>query len=341
MSGYIKQTLGLIGQDLRLAYRNNLIQVSLVLCVVLGLLVRFVIPAAPGELELVLHDATSQGAYAQLIEATGQEPLADEAAWREATEDGTPGVLLTEQGYELALTGNEPAHAVEVMKTSAHAMWATAHPEVGDAGATITSLRPQAAPVPFNTGMIPMLLAMDVIILGFLFGSTMLLQKKMNGTIMALRASPVTPGQLLISTVAVNVVMAWIYGVGILIATGPERYPVAEMLALVTVACAAFTLLGLIVATFFDDLSGMFMPLMGIGITLSIPMGTYFSSSAPPLWVKIIPTYGAMKAFGEMFFPTGRTAELWVQMGVMAGLVVVFGAAAWWVADRRLFKEAV
>jgi hypothetical protein len=342
MSGYITKTLGLIGQDLRLAYRNNLIQVSLALCVVLGLLVRFVIPAAPGELELVLHDATPAGSYAALIEATGQEPLADEAAWREATGDGTPGVLLGEEGYELALTGNEPAHAVEVMKTSAHAMWATAHPEIaGSGGARVTSLRPRSSPVPFNTGMIPMLLAMDVIILGFMFGSTMLLQKKMNGTIMALRASPVTPGQLLISTVAVNVLMAWIYGVGILIATGPERYPVFEMLTLVTVACAAFTLLGLFVATFFDDLSGMFMPLMGIGVVLSVPMGTYFSSSAPPIWVKVIPTYGAMKAFGEMFFPTGRAGELWAQVGIMTGLVVVFGAAAWWAADRRLFKEAV
>lgn len=340
MNGYVKTTIGLIGQDLRLAYRNNLIQVSLALCVVLGLLVRFVIPAAPGEVELVLHDATAQGRYAALVEATEQEPLEDEAAWREATADGTRGVLLGEEGYEVALSGAESEREVEMTHTAAHAMWASARGGAAGDGPKVTSLRPQAAPVPFNTGLIPMLLAMDVIILGFMFGSTMLLQKKMNGTIMALRTSPVTPGQVVISTVAVNVVMAWGYGIGILIATGPERYPIAQMLALVTLACAAFTCLGVWLAVYFDDLSEMFMPLIGIGLVLSVPMGTHFSSSPTPTLVKLIPTYGALRAFDEMFFPTGRVGDLWFQAGVMTALLVVFGAMAWWAASRRLFKEA-
>ncbi len=322
--------MSMIRYEFLLAWRNKFVHVTLGLAVLFTLLIRFVIPAdfaTPGAL-YVTGDAPEHPGVTKVESAQALRAKLEE-------ETSARGVLLSQGERTLLVRGHETARERRLLTTTAAAL--TGAPAARTP--KITTLRPPSPPTPFNLRMLPMMLAMDVVLLGYMFASAMLLLQKTTGTIKAYRTSPATTAAFLSAKLTVNLVLAAAYGLTLLFATSPGTYPLLPFLALLLLTTTAFTLLGLGTAVYFDNISGMFFPLIITGVTLAIPMGSVFAPTLSHPIVEWIPTYSVIATFHEMLFPTGKAGYLMPALLEIGAWALGCGVFAYVSMERKLMKE--
>jgi len=338
--------MNLVSYEALLAWRNKFVHITFGLGLLFVVLVRFVIPETIGHDELVLLDQTQSSSFAPILAQAPEGTVAADAdAWRtQVADSGALGLSVTgspeDPGATYLVRGHEGEKQRALMETAAFGTWQPMLPESARAH-SLTSLRGAVPPTPINKQMIPIMLTLDVVFLGFMFASAMMLEQKTSGTIRAFRVSPSTTFDFIVSKIIVNVAMAWGYGLLLMLGGGVRAYPIPEFLVMLTMATTAFTCLGLFIATFYDNLSGMFVPLMITGMALAIPIGGVFSPTSTPEIVQLIPSYRIVATFNELLFPTGRDGFMWRALGELAIPTVSFTVMAWVAIDRRLMKEAV
>ncbi len=86
----------------------------------------------------------------------------------------------------------------------------------------------------------------------------------------------------------------------------------------------AASALGLVIASYFDDITQSFGVLFGLVILLMLPNIAYFMPTWDPIWMKYIPTYAMLEGFKEILLPGGDMAYiLMASFGFfIAGLVL-------------------
>ncbi|HJL15378.1 MAG TPA: hypothetical protein RMH99_06980 [Sandaracinaceae bacterium LLY-WYZ-13_1] len=203
----------------------------------------------------------------------------------------------------------------------------------------LTVLRPGAVEVPFDAGLVPLILGLDVALMGFLFGGVMVLQEKVAGTVAAYRTSPGGTAPYVLSKLGINLAMAAFNAAVFVAWAHPAGLLAPGVFAVTLVVVASLTLLGMGVAVFFDGLSSFFYPLALGGLLLNLPMIAYVSPSLSLGWMRWIPTWDVMFLGRELLFPTGRGADLGA-VARLVGWLLVTGAFATWAVDRRLMREA-
>lgn len=203
----------------------------------------------------------------------------------------------------------------------------------------LTTLRALTEAPPFDASFVPLILGLDVALLGFLFGGVMVLQEKMEGTVAAYRVGPGGTGAYVASKLIFNVGLA-AFNAAVFVAWAHPAGLLEPALFGVTLAVVAtLTLLGMGIAVFFESLSSFFYPVAVGGLLLNLPMIAYVSPSLALGWMAWIPTWDVMFTGREILFPTGRGVDLEV-VARLVGWLAVAGAFGWWAVDRRLMKEA-
>ena len=76
------------------------------------------------------------------------------------------------------------------------------------------------------------------------------------------------------------------------------NYPLFYILLLISTF--AFSSLGLLVASFFDNISKAFGVLYAFVILMMLPALSYFLPSYDPLWLRLFPTYPLLQAMKEI-----------------------------------------
>jgi hypothetical protein len=346
MSG-IKKFTNLFIQDTVLAFRNGHIPVVAAIALIMVLLILFLpkeMKGPPGEFFL---DEVPGRPFASAITEMGGNPEAictDRAELEEKLRENKNalGIVLsgTVDGPRAAI--RKPAAVAEttmniLIAAVEEVILAVREPDAGHA-LPVEYLRPRTEPPALNLSGIPVFLAFEVGILGFLLAAVFIFQEKQEKTVLAYRVSPGGLAAYLASKTLVFVALSVVYAAVIVAAGFGLSAPWGRVMLLVIWASAFMTLFGAGFAAWFHNLSHWFFPGLGLLILNMVPFGSYIFPSFNPAWVAFLPSYGLIFSLREALFPTGN-GEL-IQTTLLTGLLWLTGAAlfAAFSVRRKLLK---
>lgn len=161
--------------------------------------------------------------------------------------------------------------------------------------------------IPTNKNVLPIFLLMEPTSLGLILIASLIFMEKDEGTI---RAYIVTPGRLpeyLASKITLMIILGLISTFISTVLVVGFNVDFLSLMVLVVLGGIFFSAVGLILASFFQNISQSIIWLIIISILISLPMVSYFVPSFAPLYIRILPTYPLMFAIREAVFPTGNT----------------------------------
>ncbi|MFP4112961.1 MAG: ABC transporter permease [Spirochaetota bacterium] len=328
----MRRFASLFTQDAVLAWRNGHVVVVVAIAVLMIALVVFLpeeISTGPSEYVLdALPDAPIRTALVELgaDEAGLPASRSELDALLEENRNAT-GVVITgsleRPSVEIIQRTQVPEESINLLRATLDLVIREVQqgelPEI-----PVERLRPQAEVVPMNLAGVPVFLAFEVGILGFLLVAVFVFQEKQEGTIRAYR---VTPGGLwpyIASKTAIFTLLAIVYGFVVVVAAKGLAANWAAILALVVWASAFMTVFGLGFAAWFRNLSHWFFPGLAILVLNMLPFFAYIYPVFNPGWVQAIPSYALVFALREALFPTGD-AEL-IGRTLLVGLAWLAGA---------------
>jgi hypothetical protein len=344
----MKRLSVLLRQDLTLAWRNGHVAVVLAIAAAMVALIVFLpseISRGPGE--YVLDTIPGSPVRAAVIALGGNAAALPQSRDRfDALIDEHPNAIAVEIAGSLdrprvtvSTRTTVPEQTLNLLVASIEQVIAVARGEtVPDP--RVEFLRPEAEIVPLNLSGIPVFLAFEVGILGFLLVAVFVFAEKQEGTIRAYRVSPGGLWIYIASKAIVFVLIAIGYGVIIVAAGFGFAANWAAIIALIVWASMFMTVLGLGFAAWFRNLSHWFFPGLALLILNLLPFVSYVYPVWSPGWVTVIPSYGLVYALREALFPTGNPdligRTLLTGLGWLAA-AVAFGAYS---VRTRLLKGA-
>jgi hypothetical protein len=214
--------------------------------------------------------------------------------------------------------------------------------DVVEAGAGMTTtptvLDPDAQKPPFNQLFIPILFAVDLSVLGFMFGAVMVLQDKEHGTIRYFRIGPGTSWDYLASKLTINLGLSLLNFV-ILVGLGaPAALADPRLALLVLSTCAGMTLFGVGLAVFFRNLAQFFFPLAVVGLIGAMPMYLVLTPTAELGWTWWLPTYHVLFGAEAIMF-AGDPAVIRAALMFCAAFTLVAAGFSGAGVHRRLMRE--
>ena len=201
-----------------------------------------------------------------------------------------------------------------------------------------TVLRPGHTKPPFNESLIPIMFALDLCVLGFMFAAVMVLQDKEHGTIRAYR---VTPGGSLVYIASKLTVNLGLSLLNLLILVGlaaPWALAKPGVHLLVLLTCAGMTLLGIGLAAFFRTIAQFFYPLALVGLLGAAPMYTAMAPSPALDWTFWLPTYHVLFGAEALMFDTDPTVVT-TALVFASAFTTIAAAFCAFVVHGRLMKE--
>ncbi|MBN2050399.1 MAG: ABC transporter permease [Spirochaetales bacterium] len=332
----LKRYVVLFSQDALLAYRNGHVLVVAAIAVIMVLLVLFLpaeIKSGPGEYFL---DETPGKPLAEALLRKGGNPdalCADRTELQKKLTDdkNALGVVISGSLENPVVTISKPKSVAEksmnlLMATIDQIILAVGNPGAGE-DLTTEYLRPRSESPALNLSGIPVFLAFEVGILGFLLVAVFIFQEKQEKTLRAYRVSPGGLAAYLMSKTLVFVALSVIYAAVVVVAGFGFSAPWGSVMLLVIYASTFMTLFGAGFAAWFHNLSHWFFPGLAILVLNMIPFGSYIFPSFNPAWVTVLPSYGLIFSLREALFPTGN-ADL-IRTTLLTGLL--------WLAASTVF----
>ncbi len=340
--------LSLVRQDMVVAYRSRFPHAVLVVALLFIALIVWVVPKDMNHDSSVMHlDQTMNREVAPWLLQNGvpAEDLAvDDASLMEAVEDRQQTGVLWEGSLEnpqitIFYPGLQSDSSMMVMEAALESLVRSARGDIPMDTYELVQLRPAAEKVPFNRSMVPLVIAFDVVLLGFMFAAVMVFQEKQEGSIRAFRITPGRPLEYMAAKSSVNILLGLLYTLLLTVAvTGiPERLTL--LLAVVFLASLLMTLTGLLLSVFFNNLSEFLFVAVFISAIFTLPMVSYFQPSFAPSYLQVIPSYPVLFGLREIFFPTGNDWLISAVIRTLFAETAIMAAAAYVAVQRRLMKE--
>jgi hypothetical protein len=199
-------------------------------------------------------------------------------------------------------------------------------------------LLPAAHAGPFNARFVPILLMVDVALLGFLFGAVMVLQDVAAGAVAALRVTPARPWEYLASKLLVNLGLVGL-NAALLVGLGaPRLLAVPALWSLLLLTATGMCALGLALAPRYRSLSEFFYPLAAVGLVAAAPLYPYTNPAVQFAWTWWIPTWHLGFGVDAAAF-AGPSATVRTAHGFTAAFAVISVLAALRVTRRVVFQE--
>ena len=342
----------LIRKDAVLAWRNGLVLVTVItLAIIIALYWTLPLMVSEetdlGATELY-HDGTEDGSLTAFFAAAGSDvSLLDSRAALEdqvAASDTAVGVSVTgtavDPAFELIYRHVPGDRFVAVTEAAMRNLAAALAEHSYGAPVETEQLRPMSDSLAANESMLNVMLAFEVMILGFLFVAVVVFGEKQEGSLRAYRVTPAGIGPYIAAKALVFTVLGTGYGLVMVLATRGFDADYAALSLTLLLSCGLMTVLGLGIAVFFRNISEWFVP--GV-VALSINMLSVIPYQIPTYraeWLTRLPGYIVIFGVTEMLYPTGRT-DYAVPMYLTLGAWLV-GATlfAIWAVSRNIMKEA-
>jgi ABC-2 type transport system permease protein/fluoroquinolone transport system permease protein len=214
----------------------------------------------------------------------------------------------------------------------------------------VRTMQEQAPPLGNSMRLLIILLAFEVVVIGYLFSAVVIFQEKQEGTVKAYRVTPGGTGVYIISKSLFWASAGVIYG-GLMLAAatrgnlGPPAW--LHIMSAVLMSSFFYSLVGIGIAVYFTTISEWFM--VGIGIlvinmlpllalefpTLSIGVLEWIPSHPFLFWVRTV-----IRQSAENSAPAGLSGW-WFPMAGRLGLFILAGAVFASLSVRfRIMKES-
>ena len=297
----------LVQQDFRRLLKNALFWVVSVTLILILLALHFAFPKSM-EVNPPLLVSFQAPAYAQV-----SQTMESEAAVRKAVaEQQAIGFLVDDQGQTVVLHPGLSEKTVTALVVSLQAGLEPIHLE---------SLHLQEA-IPFNLQMVPMLITFEALVLSFILAGTLMLAEKQEGTVKAMRISPMSVHRYIAGKLVLFALIGSLYaGLMALFTVGFSLNWLAFFL-ISALGSAIFALMGLVITPFFRDMNGWFFS-TAVLLTLNMLSGVGYSNpSSQLLWMKLLPSYPFLSAYDDILFGSGLQWSSVLPMLVWTGLLL-------------------
>lgn len=334
----------LVKLDATLAVRHKLVHVVVIVAALFGALIGF---AAPEQLEHggidYLVDATPDGALRELLaEAPAERVFDSRERLREAVASERNSIGIVFEGSAetpratVYIQGSESPARRALIRTGVDAVWQ--HVGAGQGPPTPpTVLDPGARKPAFSDSLVPILFALDLCILGFMFASVMVLQDKEQGVIGLYRVSPGGTIAYVAAKLTVNLGLSLLNLLVLVALAAPWALAKPAVYLVALLGCAGMTLLGIGLAVFVRNLAQFMYPLIVVGLLAATPMYMAFSPSTKLAWTWWLPTYHVL--FGSEAAMFGGGPALRSALLFNFGFLLTMALFAGFAVERRLMKE--
>ncbi|MBM7614464.1 ABC transporter permease [Alkaliphilus hydrothermalis] len=342
----MKTFFNLFKKDMVIALRNALVWVLMGTLVLLVVSVKFLIPEDFQQDQAQYIYDNSQGKVLQQIHLQMKEAdnlVASREALDQALEDNPYSIGIVYEGtienpkFTIIHQSQIDPRRQKLIDASLGALVKGIRGVQDEGEYQVKYIRPPGEVIAKNKTAVAALLTFEVLILGFLFIAVFMFQEKNEGSLRAYRISPSGISQYIFSKVSVFLVIGLIYGISFVLLTLGVSVDFVNLSILIILGVTLYTLLGMIVAVYFNNISDWFFAGMGILILNMLPIISYGFPVFAPKWITWIPSYPIIFAFSEVLFPTGRTFASLILM-LALGNIVVYGACHL-VVESRLMKE--
>lgn len=205
-----------------------------------------------------------------------------------------------------------------------------------------TVLDPDASKPAFDQQLVPILFALDLCLLGFMFGAVMVLEDRQNGTIRAFRVAPAGALPYVASKLGVNLGLSLINVLILVGLAAPALLAKPALIGLALLFCAGMTLLGIGLAPLTRGLAQFFFPMIAIGLVCALPMYLVWSPASGLAWTWVLPTWHMLFGSEAIAFGAGReAARTLAREAAIYGVVfmALTAALALTTVHRRLLRE--
>lgn len=219
--------------------------------------------------------------------------------------DNSIGIIFNEKSAEIINQGYESKKQINFLKATINSLYT--QPKNNTIQTKV--LENSEKKLTLNKKMFPILLATDVIILGFLFAATMIFQEKSDGSIYSYRVTSAGTSNYILSKLLVNIFMGIIFSLIFAVFTIGFNFNYGGYLLIVILSSAFITLLGMFLGQFYNSISEFIYIIMTLSIIMSLPVISYMSPGFSFDIFKIIPSYsviyiidGFLKGFTPKIF---------------------------------------
>lgn len=309
----------LTARELKIAFRNHFFSIIILLAVIYLAAIFFVIPE-----EVVLDpqvfysDLTGEGVVKKALadfrgsitelksEAEVYQSLKEENyAWGLVAQKGKPVPQFTFifQGWEdpklkkLLIANTENYLAENYLNTTT----VFQIEEIGN-----SNFQKPA----FNKFLVPIFLFSEVVMLGLFFVAALIFIEKDEGTFKAFLITPGNIWQYLLAKIVVMAVLAVSFTLLFTLPTLGLQPNYGQLIILI-ILCSIFTsLIGVLLASYFNNLSQFLFPAVFVLGILTIPSISYLFPSVSPIFIRFLPTYDFVFGLRQAVFNLGQEAVI-------------------------------
>lgn len=341
----MKRFFSMFMQDLILAYRSGLILVTGVLLALMIALVLFL----PRELKVhneMILDQSKGTILANYLNAQGVKEgvvYIDEQEFSESLQKqpNKIGVILSgdveNPDFEIITNSLIAAENINLLKASLERAILDLRGQ-SETSLPVVFLRNVSAPPAFNLKVVPIALVFEVVLLGFFFVAVMMFQEKQEATLKAYRVTPAGAWNYILSKNLLFVVLSLAYGIPLLLVGFGASVNYGLLFLLLILTASMMTLLSLIIAVFFRNLSEWFFVGVVVLVINSLPSISYAMPSFSPTWMTWIPSYPAVFAVRDVLFNQASWSQIQPVIFLLVGLNLVSLVVAYLVVQRKLLK---
>jgi len=172
--------------------------------------------------------------------------------------------------------------------------------------------------------LVPLFIAYIGSLMGFFIVMAYIFYDKAEGVIRAFAVTPSSMWKYLITKIFVILTTVVVTSsiITIPVMGGQPNYLLFYIFLLTTTFAIAS--LGLMVASFFDNISKAFGVMYGIMIALILPGFSYYIPSFDPLWIRFFPTYPMLQGFKEILLNGDAGYVLTYSLSFLAGGLMLF-----------------
>ena len=180
-------------------------------------------------------------------------------------------------------------------------------------------------PITDRENTIPPLIAFSGSLMGMFIMAAYIFLDKKEGVIEAYAVTPSSVWKYLMSKIFVILLTSVVSGLIIVMPIMGFRINYGLLLLLLLTTGFFASTLGLLIASFYDNIMKAFGVIYGLFFLLMVPGIAYFIPGWDPVWVKIIPTYPMLQGFKEIILSNGEfTYPLFTSAGFLAAGIALF-----------------
>ncbi len=325
-------------KDARLVVRNWFLVITLFVAFTFIVLINFVIPDQLSLEPSVFVLDNSGGALSEmktdLVSRNNAESVDNLDMLKSSVKDksGSFGMILSGDketpAVEFMMQGYESQKIKDLIELEMRDYLGELGGQDDSVKVIYTGGKTKAFDVPFNHSILPLFLLMEPVLLGLFFIATLMFFEKAEGTIASYRVSPGSLFEFLISKVIVLFILGFLSMYLVTLTTVGFNANLGLMFIIAIAGSLFGSSLGLLISSFFDNISKAMVWIIFASILLSAPFAAYYMPNFSPIWIKVMPTYSLLFALKETIYQTGQTDIVWQSVMLSGSLgLLLFGAA--------------